>query len=286
MKGIIRPVVSPDGKRLAFAALGDIWITPVAGGATPTAMTNDVYVDTDPAWSPDGTKIAFSSDRAGGMDIWIRDLSNGSDRRLTSLPNADMAAAWSPDGRSIAFISNDDFKQSELYVVSTDGGEPRRLLERSFGVGYPSWSPDSKFIITSPFQPYSTRYREGMNYYNVVPVSGGAPRMVVPALHVPMGKRAGDGPAWSPDGKQLAFVTNDYLYVMPVTPTGDPAAPAGKSQESSPIRSAAGLNTLLYMATDRLKLLNLADGATRDVAVDLTWRGRSPRTASSCMRAG
>jgi Tol biopolymer transport system component len=276
VKGIIRPVVSPDGRRLAFAALGDIWIAPIGGGA-PTAMTNDVYVDTDPAWSPDGTKIAFSSDRAGGMDIWIRDLSNGSERRLTSLPNADMAAAWSPDGRSIAFVSNADYKQGEVYVVSADGGEPRRVLERNFGVGYPSWSPDGTFIITPAFQPYSTRYREGMNYYNVVPVAGGAPRLIVPTLHVPMGKRAGDGPAWSPDGKQLAFVTNDYLYVMPVTPTGDPAGPARQvTSELADSISWAGSNTLLYMATDRLKLLTLADGATRDVAVDLAWRRKVP----------
>ena len=75
------------------------------------------------------------------MDIWIRDLRTGADRRLTSLPDAEMAAAWSPDGRSIAFVSNQAYEQGELFVVSADGGEPRKIHERIFGVGYPSWTP-------------------------------------------------------------------------------------------------------------------------------------------------
>ena len=71
-------------------------------------------------------------------------------------------------------------------------------------------------MITSAFKPYSTRYREGMNYYNVDSVDGGAARLIVPTPHLPIGKRAGDGPAWSPDGKPIAFVSNEFLYVMPI----------------------------------------------------------------------
>ena len=137
-----------------------------------------------------------------------------------------MAAAWSPDGKSIAFVSNADFEQGEVYVVPAEGGEPQRILERSFGVGYPSWSADGRFLVTPIFKPYSTRFREGMNYYNVVPSVSGAARMVVPART----SRSASGPAtarrWSPDGKQIAFVSNGYLHVMPVTPAGDPAGPA------------------------------------------------------------
>jgi Tol biopolymer transport system component/imidazolonepropionase-like amidohydrolase len=275
VKGIMRPVVSPDGRQLAFAALGDIWTMPIGG--SPKRLTDDAFVDTDPAWSPDGTHIAFSSDRAGGMDIWVRDLKTGSDRRLTSLPNADMAAAWSPDGKSIAFVSNADFEQGEVYIVPAEGGEPRRILERRFGIGYPSWSADGTFVITSAFKPYSSRYREGMNYYEVVPVGGGMPRLVVPSPHVPIGKRAGDGPAWSPDGKQIAFVSNDCLYTMPVTPTGDPAGqPRQITSELADSISWAGPRHVLYMATDRLKLIDVDDGSTTDVPIDLTWRRRTP----------
>jgi Tol biopolymer transport system component len=277
VKGIIHPVMSPDGKQLAFAALGDIWT--MALGGRPQRLTDDEFVDTDPSWSPDGTKLAFSSDRSGGMDVWVRDLKSGRDQRISRLPNADMAAAWSPDGKSIAFVSNAEFEQGEVYVVPAEGGDPQRVQERSFGVGYPAWSPDSRFLITPSFKPYSTRFREGMNYYNVIPSVSGPVRPVVPAQHLPIGKRAGDGPVWSPDGKQIAFVSNDLLYVMPVAASGDPAgAPRQLTQELADSISWAGPNQLLYMATDRLKLIDVTSGATRDLPIDLTWRRKVPAT--------
>ena len=275
VRGLIHPVLSPDGSQLAFAALGDLWIMPLGG--TPKRITDDPFVDTDAAWSPDGSKLAFSSDRAGGMDVWVRDLKSGADRRLTTLPGADMAAAWSPDGRSIAFVSNVDFEQGEVFVVGADGGDPRRILDRRFGLGYPSWSADGAFLVTAAFKPYSSRYREGMNYYSIVPADGGEPRTVVPVEHKPVGKRAGDGPALSPDGKHLAFVSNGYLNVMPVNASGDPAgAPLQITRELADSISWAGPNQILYIATDRLKLVSVADGAAKDVAVPLTWQRKVP----------
>jgi Tol biopolymer transport system component len=275
--GLIHPVVSPDGKQLAFAALGDLWLMPI--GSTPKRLTDDVFVDMDPAWSPDGSRLAFSSDRGGGMDIWVRDLKTGADRRASTLPAADMAAAWSPDGRSIAFVSNIDFEQGEVYIVPADGGEPRRVLERTFGLGYPSWSADGTFLVTTGFKPYSSRFREGMNYYTIVPAAGGAARLVVPAEHKPIGKRAADGPALSPDGKLLAFVSNGYLNVMPVNATGDPAGAARQlTRELADSISWAGPNQILYMATDRLKLVSVADGTAKDLPVPLTWRRKVPST--------
>ena len=274
-KGIVHPVMSPDGRQLAFAALGDIWVMPLGG--TPAHLTNDAFMDTDPAWSPDGSEIAYSSDRGGSFDVWIRDLKTGRDRQLTTMPNAEVAAEWSPDGKWMAFVSNSDYKQGETWVVPTGGGQPRKILDRAFGVGYPSWSRDSKFVLTSTFKPYSTRYREGMNYYSIVPIDGGTPIPAVPAEHIPIGKRSGDGPALSPNGRYIAYVATDYLYVMPVTPGGTPAGPARQlTTELADSISWAGSDRILYMATDRLKLASVADGSTSDLPVNLPWRRHVP----------
>ena len=70
--GIVSPLVSPDGRAVAFTAMGDLWLLPVGG--TPVQITNDPAVEIDPAWSPDGTQLAFSSDRGGHMDLWVLDL--------------------------------------------------------------------------------------------------------------------------------------------------------------------------------------------------------------------
>src|SRR5262249_12010648 len=79
--GIVRPVISPDGKRVAFAALGDIYMMSVGG--KPANLTRDAAFDTDPAWSPDGTKLAYASDKGGHLnDIWIRDVASGTARQL------------------------------------------------------------------------------------------------------------------------------------------------------------------------------------------------------------
>jgi dipeptidyl aminopeptidase/acylaminoacyl peptidase len=79
-QGIVRPVISPDASRIAFAALGDVWVMEVGG--KPTRLTNDEYIDTDPAWSPDGAQLVFSSDRAevGNLDLWIKNVKSGKGR--------------------------------------------------------------------------------------------------------------------------------------------------------------------------------------------------------------
>jgi Tol biopolymer transport system component len=277
--GLVHPRASRDGTRIVFAALGDLWVLPISGGR-PQRLTNDAAVETDASWSPDGTKLVFSADRVGhgNMDLYVRDLSTGQDRRLTTSPEAEMSGTFSPDGRWVAFTTNVAFKQGETYFVAAEGGTPRKLLDRTFGPGFPTWSSDGRTVIVSTLRPYSSRYREGMNYMLALPLDGSAPRTIVPVEHAPIGKRSGDGPVWSPDGTHIAYVANGYLTVMPVTPNGDPSGPPRQlTNELADSPSWAGPHHVLYLATDRLKLTAVADGTTRDVPVDLTWSRQMPR---------
>src|SRR5205814_5840502 len=78
--GIVRPVIAPDGKQIAFAALGDIYLMPIGG--KPTNLTNDAAFDSDPSWSPDGRQLVYSSDKdSEHLQIWIRDMATGQARR-------------------------------------------------------------------------------------------------------------------------------------------------------------------------------------------------------------
>jgi Tol biopolymer transport system component len=273
--GIVHPRASRDGKRLVFTALGDLWLMTIGG--KPERLTDDAAVETDASFAPDGSALVFSADRAGSMDLYVRDLKTGRDRRLTTSPEAEMGGTWSPDGTRIAYTSNIAFKQAETYVIDANGGQPRKLFDRIFGPGFPTWSPDGKTVVISTLRPYSTRFREGMNYMTALPVDGGTPRLIVPVEHRPIGKRSGDGPVWSPDGKHMAYVSEGTLQVMPVNATGDPSGPPRRlTEELADSPSWAGSDQLLYIATDRLKLVSLSDGGTREVPVDLSWTPKLP----------
>jgi Tol biopolymer transport system component len=94
-KGIVGPTLSPDGRQIVFQALNQIWLMPIGGAPRP--LTDDRYYKCDPAWSPDGGQIAFSSDKSGTEDVYVLDLASGAERRVTSLPGAEVSATWSPD---------------------------------------------------------------------------------------------------------------------------------------------------------------------------------------------
>jgi Tol biopolymer transport system component len=280
--GIVRPVVSPDGKRVAFDALGDIWVMDI--GSKPKRVTNDRFLDADPSWSPDGSKLVFSSDRAetGNLDLWIHDLKTGAEKRLTQEPLADYGANWSPDGKRIAFLSMLPHQQgAAVDVVDVDTGKLTQYYRSAQRIpGNPTWSPDSKSVLVAAFDQYSQRFREGIWQWMLIPVDrSGQPRFledVTPNRSIVNG--IDEGPVWSPDGTKVAMVMDDVLQVIDVSPRGEPT---GKfrtitSEASHSPSWTKDSRHILYVATDQLKMISLDDRKVQNVPLDLEWQPKAP----------
>jgi Tol biopolymer transport system component/imidazolonepropionase-like amidohydrolase len=266
VRGIMTPVISPDGTQVAFAALGDLWLMPIGG--TARRLTNDRFVEMHPTWSPDGRALAFSSDRDGSMDLWVRDLASGADRKVASGASK---ASWAPRGTEIAYIT----RNGEIGVT----GRSAPIHAPIRDPGRPAWAPEGWIAITT-LQPYSSRFREGTNQMVMVSTQGAPDRRPDPMAHRSIGTRENDGPAWSRDGSKMAFVMDGLLHVMPTTPTGDSTGPprAITSDVADSPSWTADSKRLLYQTPTGLKLAELSGltASVTDVPVNLTWRPSMP----------
>ncbi len=217
VRGLVRPVVSPDGSQIAFSALGDIWRVGATGG-TPVAVTRDEYLDTDPHWSPDSRSIVYSSDRGGTMDLWVKDTESkptALGRRLTFSIGAEFAPSWSPDGTEIAYVDH----SSQLHVISVANNDDRILTNPQRGISQPSWSPDNVHVVFSVHQPLSTRFREGYNRIVVVDTQNGD-SSIIEQPELSISGRDGEGPVWGPNESGIAFFMDGGLWVLPVAEDG------------------------------------------------------------------
>ena len=113
-------------------------------GGKPVNLTKDAALDTEPAWSPDGSQLAYSSDKdSEHLQLWIRDMKSGHSRRLTDLTTQPQGAAWSPDGTRIAFFNVDGmWRVAQMSVVDVATGKVTKVHDSLPQPGAPAWSPD------------------------------------------------------------------------------------------------------------------------------------------------
>jgi Ca2+-binding RTX toxin-like protein len=184
----LSPAWSPNGRLIAFDNgvnnNYDVWVMR-ADGKARRRVTRNPAPDYFAGWSPDGTRIVFTSDR-GGEDLWTIRVDGTGERRLTTDPNPDWGAAWSPDGRSIAFDS-DRSGNFEIYSISADGSDVRRLTSDPALDARPAWSPTGDSIA---FQS-DRQTRRGRQLW-AVRATGGA------AVQLTSGFRWVTSPDWQP----------------------------------------------------------------------------------------
>lgn len=142
----IDPAMSPDGRSIAFSWQGDLWTVSVAGGQAKR-LTVHPGDDTMPKWTPDGSRIFFSSNRAGSLDVYSVTPDGNDLRRVTFESATEYPQSFSPDGTYLYGYTT-AFGRSDLFKVKATGGDIVRLTGHPLELEYyPAVSPDGKWVV-------------------------------------------------------------------------------------------------------------------------------------------
>lgn len=198
---------------------GDVYLLR-PGATAPVRLTNDDSAQREPALSPDGRRVAFTSNRGGSDDIWVVNTDGTGLRQVTAHPGEDAWPTWSPDSARIAFSSTRDDPQGDIYVVAAAGGTPTRLTSDPAGDTEPAWSPDGTRIAFT-----TTRFGAAGDVVTM-PAGGGPVTRAVPAPW------DSSQPAWAADSRRLAVVSRHS------DPAGDVVAVDGNTV--TPVADGAG----------------------------------------------
>ena len=221
--------VSPDGKTIAFDLLGDIYTMPASGG-TATPIASGMAWEIQPRFSPDGSQIAFTSDREGGDNIWVMDADGENKRSITQESFRLMNnPTWSPDGQYIAakkhFTTSRSLGTGEIWLYHTKGGSGVQLVKKPSEthqkeLGEPIFAPDGKSIYYTQNTTPGGQFIYAQNSHTEL--------FQIKEYEIETGEistaAGGYGGAVrgapSPDGKSLAFVkrvnAQSTLYVKDI----------------------------------------------------------------------
>jgi TolB protein len=173
------------------------------------ALIDSAGDDRAPAWSPDGRRLAFESDRDGNWDVFVSDASGANQRPITRDRASDRHAAWGPRADQLALVRSRDGRSELIVVRLTDSAERVVAATGTSNFLFPSWSPDGERIAF-------TREQAGTFGLEWVPAEGGTPRPLI----VSGASRRDLWPRWSLDGKRFAFFSrrvphleDDEVYV-------------------------------------------------------------------------
>lgn len=210
--------VSPDGRMLAFSLLGDIYTMPITGG-TPTRIAEGLAWEVHPRFSPDGRRIAFTSDRGGGDNIWLMNA-DGSDKRQVTKESFRLInqPSWNPDGLSLAakkhFTTQRSLGTGEVWLYHASGGAGVQLVKRASEalqkeLGEPTFAPDgsavyyTRNVTSGPIFEYAQDSQQSVFEIERYDLKTGEVTTTV------SGFGGAVRPNPSPDGKLISFVRRD-----------------------------------------------------------------------------
>lgn len=204
--------VSSGCKKIAFAmthnSAPDIY-TICPDGSGLTNLTNNPSSDSQPAWSPNSTKIAFSSSRDGNNQIYVMDENGNNPIRLTT-DYENSSPIWLPDGRQIAFLTTDGDGLWWWRVINVENRAISQFSEPSYDFFFqtPAWSPDGQYIAYMSLAEQQQR-NDGSSQIHIKKLDGSND------IALTNDTWANIHPVWSPDGKRIAFLSErDGKYNM------------------------------------------------------------------------
>jgi serine/threonine protein kinase/Tol biopolymer transport system component len=207
------PSLSPDGSKIAIRRADpgsrnlDIWVIDLARGTT-TRFTFDPGDDGSPLWSPDGSKILWTSFRNGEDALWMKAANGtGEEEKLSAIPGSGAPTSWSRDGRTIFFQS---FGQNllDIHALDLDGDrKPRAVISSRFTDSRAQISPDGRWLAYQSDE-------SGRPEIYVVSHPGGAGKWQIST-------NGGIEPCWSRDGRELFFLSTDARLMSVTTPAGE-----------------------------------------------------------------
>jgi len=186
--------LSPDGKKVAIIAHGDVFAASASDGGDATRLTRTPAPETDVHWSPDSNRAVYVSTRNGSEQIFEYDIAKSKESQLTDSKQDDESPTYSPDGKLIAFVR----AHHELHVFAIDGRKDQTVATGDLFSPALAWSPDSKYLAYTAVGAKSFR--------NVYVVSADGNGTGQPVSFLANGETA-TRIAWSPDGKYLLFDT-------------------------------------------------------------------------------
>lgn len=265
------PQLSRDGRRVAMwrgvEGNADIWLLDLVRGGM-TRLTFDAALDIGPIWSPDGTQIAFRSNRTGTYELYVKP-SNGSgpETRLVASQHGTGPEDWSADGRWLLYSQAHPTTGTDLWALDMASPErtPRVVVNTPAAEVQAQLSPDGRWIA------YSTN-ETGRFEVVVQPFPNGGGKW-------PVSTNGGGAPRWRADGKELYFVAPDAtMMAVPVTASNTsfaPGTPVPLFLARGPNGGASRTDRDFAVASDgRFLIIQPVDTVAAPITLILNWHGR------------